>query len=127
MTSLADLTPGQQFLFTGQVVTADPVAGFTLILYGPGAVQAATAAITPAGAMTGQLSGAPSATPVTVVTGFAPVTPGDVLQNQETGEALVARWAQVTPDGASQWSPTVTHQVIYKATGWAVIGHVSLQ
>jgi hypothetical protein len=82
--------------------------------------------ISPAGVMSGQLAAAPGQVPVTVVTGFAPVAVGDVLQNDRTGETLVARWSQIGPDGSVTWASAAGHQVIYTAQGWTAIGHVAL-
>jgi len=125
MTTLADLQPGQQFLFACQVTALDPVAGLSLALYGPGRTEAATAVISPQGAMTGQLAAAPDQVPVTVVTGFAPVSVGDVLQNGG-GETYVCCWSQISPDGSVTWSASADHKVTYPAAGWTVIGHVTL-
>jgi hypothetical protein len=124
VTALADLQPGAQFLFACQVTALDAVTGLSLALYGPGRVQAATAAISPAGVMAGQLAAAPDQVPVTVITGFAPVSAGDILENQATGETMVARYSQITPDGTVTWSASSSRQVIYPAAGWSVIGHV---
>lgn len=125
MTSLADLKPGDQFLFACQVMSLD-ASGLGLALYGPGRVQAAAAVISPAGAMTGQLAAAPADVPVTVVTGFAPVTVGDVLENAATGETAVCRWSQISADGTVTWAAAASRQVVYPARGWTVIGHVNL-
>lgn len=124
MTTLADLVTGDQFLFACQVTSVDATAGIGLALYGPGRVQAAAAAISPAGVMSGQLAAAPDQVPVTLVTGFAPVSTGDVLQNGQTGETAVCRWSQIGGDGTVTWSSSVDHRVIYPAAGWVVVGHV---
>ena len=79
MATLADLVPGDQFLFACSVTAVDQVTGLSLGLYGPGRALAATAVISPAGVMSGQLAAAPDQVPVTIVTGFAPVSVGDVL------------------------------------------------
>jgi hypothetical protein len=126
MTTLADLAAGQQFLFACQVTAVDQVTGISLALYGPGRIQAASAVISPAGAMTGQLAAAPNLVPVTIVTGFAPVSVGDVLENAATGENAVCRWSQIGADGTVTWSSATSHQVAYPAAGWTTIGHVSL-
>jgi hypothetical protein len=126
MATLADLTTGEQFLFACQVTAVDPSAGISLALYGPGRVEAATATITPAGVMTGQLAATPDQVPVTIITGFAPVSVGDVLENADTGETAVCRWSQISDDGTIAWSSAATHRVIYSGSGWTVIGHVDL-
>lgn len=125
MITLADVTPGTQFLFACQVTTVD-AQGTALDLYGPGRTLAAVAVIAPTGVMSGQLSAPPDQVPVTVVTGFAPVSVGDVLENQRTGETAVCRWSQISPDGTVQWASAAAHQVIYPAQGWTVIGHADL-
>lgn len=125
MTTLADLVVSQEFLFACQVTAVDGVTGISLALFGPGSVQAASAAISPVGVLTGQLSAPANQVPVTVVTGFAPVSVGDLLENQVTGETMVARWSQINPDGTVIWSAAVTHEVTYPATGWLVVAHYS--
>ena len=125
MTTLADLTAGQQFLFACSVTAADQVTGISLGLYGPGRVQAATAVISPAGVMSGQLAAAPDLVPVTLVTGFAPVSVGDVME-AVSGETMVCRWSQIDADGTVTWSSSADHRVIYPAAGWNIIGHVTL-
>ena len=126
MTTLADLQPGMQFLFACSVTSVDPVAGMGLDLYGPERTIAATAVISPAGVMSGQLAAPPDQVPVTVVTGFAPVSVGDVMENEATGETAVARWSEISPDGTVTWSSSGAHKVIYPGTGWHLIGHVNL-
>ena len=126
MTTLADLRAGDEFLFVGQVTGLDPVAGLTLSLFGPASAQAGSAVISPAGVMSGQLAAAPALVPVTIVTGFAPVSVGDVMQNNRTGETLVARWSQIGPDGSVTWASAASHQVVYTGQGWTVVGHVTL-
>lgn len=126
MTTLADLKTGDEFLFACQVTSVDPTAGTGLSLYGPGRAQAATAVIAPSGAMTGQLAAPANQVPVTVVTGFTPVSVGDVLANDRTGETMVCRWSAIGPDGSVTWSASLSAQVIYPAAGFTVIGHVSL-
>src|SRR6266699_1679066 len=103
MTTLADLQVGQQFLFVSQVTALDQAAGMGLALYGPGRIQSGSAVISPAGVMSGQLAAAADQVPVTVVTGFAPVSVGDVMENSRTGETLVCRWSQIEPDGTVIW------------------------
>jgi len=124
MTSLADLRPGDQFLFACQVTTLDG-NGLGVALYGPARTEAATATISPAGVMSGQLAAPPDQVPVTLVTGFAPVSVGDVMENA-AGETLVARWSQISPDGTVTWSSSADHRVIYPAAGWTNIGHLTL-
>jgi hypothetical protein len=125
MTVLTDLTFGDQFLFVAQVTAIDG-AGYHLALYGPGSVQAATALIDGSGTMSGTLTASAAVTPVTLVTGFAPVTAGDVLSSDRTGETLVARVAWITSGGESMWADTPDAKVAYPASGWTVIGHVNL-
>lgn len=123
MTTLADLRAGDQFLFACQVVSAD-AAGMSIALYGPSRNQAGTALIAPDGAMTGQLAAPPHQVPVTTVTGFAPVTVGDVMVSETTGETMVCRWSRIGADGTVTWSASPGHQVIYPASGWAAVAHV---
>lgn len=125
MTTLADLGQGAQFLFVASVTAVDG-QGYHLSLYGPGASSAGSALIGPDGTMSGMLALPASQVPVTVVTGFAPVAPGDVLENGQTGETAVCRWSQIRGDGTVAWAASVSRQVIYPAAGWTVIGHVSL-
>jgi hypothetical protein len=124
VSTLADLTPGMQFLMACQVVAVDPVNGIALSLFGPASAQAATATISPAGAMTGQLMTAPDQVPVNVITGFAPVAVGDVLENSGTGETAVCRWSQINADGTVAWASSAAHRVVYPGEGWTVIAHV---
>lgn len=126
MTTLADLVPGDQFLFACQVTAADPVAGMSIALYGPARAEAGSATIAPSGVMSGQLAAAPDQVPVTVVTGFAPVSVGDIMQSDATGETMVCRWSQIGGDGTVTWAAAVDHRVIYPGAGWTVIGHASL-
>ena len=94
-------------------------------LFGPASALAGSAVIAPSGVMTGQLAAAPAQVPVTLVTGFAPVAVGDVMQNDRTGETLVARWSQIGPDGTVTWASAAGHLVIYPAQGWTRVGHVT--
>ena len=126
MTTLADLTVGTQFLFATEVTSVDAQAGIGLALYGPGRTEAATAVIAPTGAMTGQLAAAPDQVPVTVVTGFTPVSVGDVLESAASGETMVCRWAEIGADGQVMWAASADHKVIYPGTGWTIIGHADL-
>ena len=126
MTTLADLKAGDEFLFACQVAGLDQVTGLSLALFEPGRVMAASAVISPTGAMSGQLSAPPGLVPVTVVTGFAPVSVGDVMQNGRTGETMVCRWSAIGPDGSVTWASASSPQVTYPSQGWAVIGHVTL-
>lgn len=125
MTFLSDLKAGDQFLFAASVTAVDG-AGFHLSLFGPAATPAATAVIGPDGSMTGQLALPAAQVPVTVVTGFAPLSVGDVMESQRTGETAVVRWTQVDADGTVTWASSASHQVIYPAQGYTVIGHVGL-
>jgi hypothetical protein len=120
--TLADLKPGDQFLFACQVTTLD-ASGLGLALYGPGRTEAAAAVIAPSGVMTGQLAAPPGQVPVTVITGYAPVAVGDIMTSDATGETMVCRWSQIGPDGTVTWSAAPGHQVIYPARGWTVAGH----
>lgn len=124
MTHLTDLKAGDQFLFIASVTAVDPVAGYSLSLFGPAETSAGTAVIAPAGTMTGSLTLPASQVPVTVVTGFTPVAVGDILENGQTGETAVCRWSQVAPDGTVTWASATSHQVVYPAHGWTVIAHV---
>jgi hypothetical protein len=121
--TLADLRPGDQFLFATKVTSVD-ATGMGLALYGPGRVQAATAVIAPDGTMTGSLAAPPGQVPVTVVTGFTPVSAGDIMENGQTGETAVVRWSQIQADGTVLWSSSAAHRVVYPAAGWTVISHV---
>jgi hypothetical protein len=125
MTTLADLKQDQQFLFACQVISSD-TSGITLALYGPGRVQAATAIIGPDGTMTGSLAAPANQVPVNLVTGFIPLSVGDVLQNNDSGETSVCQWSAINPDGTVVWSSSPSHRVVYPAAGWSVIGHVNL-
>jgi hypothetical protein len=123
VTALAGLQPGQAFMFVAQVTAAD-AAGMHVSLFGPASAAGGTALIAPDGTMTGQLTSPATAIPVTVVTQFAQVSAGDVLSNDATGETMVARKVEVTPDGSYQWSPAPAGGVVYKTDGWTVIAHV---
>lgn len=125
MTTLADLRPGQAFMFVAQVVSID-AAGTHLSLFGPASAAGGTALIAPDGSMSGQLTAAPAAIPVQVVTEFAAVSAGDVLQNDASGETAVARAVAVQADGSYLWSPALSGGVVYKTDGWTIIGHVNL-
>jgi hypothetical protein len=125
VTALADLAAGQAFIFVAQVTAIDG-AGTHLSLFGPASAAGGTALITPGGAMSGQLTTAAAQIPVTVVTAFAAVTPGDVLANETSGETMVARMVAVQPDGSYLWSSSATGGVMYRTSGWVIIGHVSL-
>jgi len=126
MTTLADLTVNDQVLFAFVVTAVDGITGMSVSLYGPGRDPAATAVIAPSGAMTGQLAAPANQVPVTLVTGFAPVSTGDVMQNTATGETLVAMWSQIGLDGTVTWSSSADHKVVYTASGWNHVGHVTL-
>lgn len=125
MTTLADLTAGQAFLFVAQVVSID-AAGTHLSLFGPASAAGGTALIAPGGVLTGQLTSPAASIPVQVVTQFQQVSTGDVLANDATGETLVARAVTVQPDGSCLWSPAPSGGVMYRTGGWTVIGHVNL-
>jgi len=126
MTTLADVRRGDVFLAGVRCAAADQVTGLTLGLYGPHRDKMADAQITPAGVITGQLAAAPALIPVQLAAGFAPVSPGDVMENAQTGETAVCRWTQIQPDGTVVWSSSAARRVIYPAAGWTVIGNASL-
>jgi len=86
----------------------------------------ADAQITPAGVITGQLAAAPALIPVQLATGFAPVSPGDILENAQTGETAVCRHSRITPEGGVLWSSSAAGRVVYPASGWTVVGHIDL-
>jgi hypothetical protein len=125
VTALADLKAGQAFMFVAQVTAID-AAGVHLSLFGPASAAGGTALMDPAGALTGQLTSPAAQIPVTVVTGFAQVSAGDVLSNDASGETAVARKVTVTPDGSYQWSPSPAGGVTYKTDGWTIIAHIDL-
>jgi hypothetical protein len=125
VTTLADVRRGDVFLAGVRCTAADQVAGLTLGLYGPHRDKMADAQITPAGVITGQLAAAPALIPVQLVTGYAPVSVGDVMQN-DAGETLVCQWTRTSPDGTVLWSASAGHHVVYPAAGWQVAGHVDL-
>jgi hypothetical protein len=126
VTTLADVRRGDVFLTGVRCSAADQAAGLTLGLYGPHRDKMADAQITPAGVITGQLAAAPALIPVQLVTGLAPLSAGEVLENAQTGETAVVRYSQIQPDGTVVWSSSVAHRVIYPAAGWTVVGHVDL-
>jgi hypothetical protein len=125
MTTLADLTAGQAFMFVAQVTAID-AAGVHLSLFGPAQSAGGAALMDPTGALTGHLTSPATQIPVTVVTQFEAVSVGDVLANAVSGETMVARAVTVQPDGTYQWSPAPSGGVIYTTGGWGIIGHVSL-
>jgi hypothetical protein len=126
VTSLADVRRGDVFLAGLRCSAADQLAGLTLGLYGPHRDKMADAQITPAGVITGQLAAAPALIPVQLATGFAPVSPGDILENAQTGETAVCRYSRITPEGGVLWSSSAAGRVVYPAAGWTVIGHADL-
>ena len=125
MTALSDLKPGDEFLFVGNVIAID-AQGYHLGLFGPASFQAAVATIDATGVLAGNLNTSPDQIPITIVTGFTPVSVGDVLTSNRTGETMVARAAWITGDGESMWANTTDAKVSYSAAGWSVIGHVDL-
>ena len=125
MATLADLKTGDQFLFACQVTSLD-ANGIGLALFGPASVKAADAAIHLDGTMSGNLAATPDQVPINIVTGFVPISQGDILQNGETGETVVCRWSEIKPDGTVHWSSSGTHRVVYTANGWTVIGHAEI-
>jgi len=126
VTTLADLTAGQAFIFVAQVTAIDQ-AGTHLSLFGPAEAAGGSALMDASGVLTGNLTAAPSQIPVTVVTQFAQVGVGDVLSSNTTGETMVVRAVTVQPDGTYLWSPAPSRGVVYKTDGWTVIAHVNLQ
>jgi hypothetical protein len=125
VTTLADLGAGQAFMFVAQVTAIDS-AGTHLSLFGPASAAGGTALMDPSGVLTGQLTSAPADIPVTVVTQFAAVSIGDVLQNDTSGETVVARAVAVQVDGSYEWSPAASGGVVYLTAGWTIIAHVDL-
>lgn len=125
MTTLADLKPGDQVIFAFEVTAIDPTNGVSMNLYGPSATLAASGAISPTGALTGQLANPANQTPVTRVTGFAPVAVGDVLQGSD-GSTFVCMWSEIQIDGSTLWSNSPDAKVKYPGTGFTNVGHVTL-
>ncbi len=126
MTALSDVRRGDVILIGARCTGADPVAGLGLALHGPDRAKMADAQIAPDGTITGTLAAAPGLIPVQLVTGYAPLGAGDVLQNSASGETLVCQWSEVRPDGAVLWSSSAGHRLVYPASGWTVVGHVDL-
>lgn len=124
MTTLADVGAGETFLFAVQCTAID-AAGYHLDLYGPQRALAGSVTVGPDGTFTGGLAAAPAGVPVQLVTGFAPVSTGDVLSDA-AGNTMVARSVRVGPDGAYTWANRPDFAVAYPAAGWTVIGHVDL-
>lgn len=125
MTTLADLAIGDQVLFAFEVTAIDPTNGVSMNLYGPSASLAASGVISPTGALTGQLANPANQTPVTKVTGFAPIAVGDVLQDGD-GNTYVAMWSQIQPDGSTLWAYDAQATVKLPGTGYTNVGHVNL-
>jgi hypothetical protein len=123
--TLASLTAGDTVLFVAEVSVID-TAGFHIDLYGPDRALAGTVIIGPDGTFSGGLAAAPDTVPVTLVTGFTPVSEGDVLASDTTGETMVARAVRVDPGGSYLWSSSPDFKVAYPAAGWTIIGHVNL-
>jgi hypothetical protein len=123
VTTLAAVKPGDQFLFVCQVTALDATTGIGLSLYGPGRDLAATATIGPDGAMAGQLAMTPDQISVNTITGYTPISAGDVLTRDGSGDTFVCRWAQISEDGSVLWSASPNHAVVYPAAGWTIIGH----
>jgi hypothetical protein len=124
MTTLADVRRGDVFLAGIRCTAADQVTGLTVGLYGPGRSKMADGQIAPDGTITGTLAAAATLIPVQLVTGFAPVSVGDILENARTGETAVVRWSQIQADGTVLWSSSAARRVAYPAAGWTVISHV---
>lgn len=124
MTTLADVRRGDVFLAGVRCTAADPAAGLTVGLYGPGRSKMADGQIAPDGTITGTLAAAATLIPVQLVTGFAPLSVGDILENARTGETAVVRYSQIQADGTVLWSSSAARRVVYPAAGWTVISHV---
>ena len=128
MASLANVRPGESFVFVFRVTGVDPVNGISLDLYGPRNQKAATAVIAPDGSMAGNLADDPRQIQVTRVTGFTPVSVGDILENERTGETMIVRWTEINPGGQVLWSSSVaTNAPRYNAKGWSVVGHIDIE
>lgn len=126
MAALADVRKGDVFLVGIRCTGAAVDTGLAVNLYGPGRNQMATGQIAPDGTITGSLATTPDQIPVQLVTGFAPIDVGDVMENENTGETLVCRWSEIRPNGSVLWSASASRKVIYRASGWTVVGHLDL-
>jgi hypothetical protein len=126
MATLANLRAGDQFIFVNLVKSVSVVDGIVLELYGPSNKKAADGLILPDGSITGHLTDDPRKIPVMVVTGFTPVSVGDILENAHTGETMVCRWSSINPAGKAFWSPASNGQPVYPTNNWSIIGHVDL-
>ena len=126
MPMMSEVPVGQQFPFVSQVSANSATTGMDLTLYGQDHEQVATINISPTGTVTGTMSMDPSTIPVTIIESFTPVTPGDVLSNDNTGETLVCRWSKTKPDGSVIWGASLNQSVVYSPVGWSVIGHITL-
>ena len=128
MTTLADVRKGDVFLIGVRCTAANAQTGLTVGLYGPHRAKMADGQIAPDGTITGTLTTTPDQIPVQIVTGFAPIDIGDVLENGVTGETLVCRWSQINIDGSVVWAAsTAANGSIYPAKGWNVIDHIDIQ
>lgn len=125
MATLAELQAGEQFPLIFQVVevTAD---GVRLNLYATSSSPIANITVAPDGTWTGSTGQPLNQVPVTIVPGSSPVSVGDVLENNDTGETSVCRWSAISSDGSVIWSTSVNHTVVYQTAGWSVIGHAEL-
>lgn len=126
MPMMSEVAVGQQFPFVSQVTTNSTTTGMVLTLFGQDHEQVATISIALDGTVTGSMDMDPSTIPVTVIEEFTPVTPGDVLSNDNTGETMVCRWSKTKQDGSVIWGASLDQSVVYSPVGWSVIGHITL-
>lgn len=126
MPMMSEVAVGQQFPFVSQVTTNSTTTGMVLTLFGQDHEQVATISIALDGTVTGTMDMDPSTIPVTVIEEFTPVTPGDVLSNDNTGETMVCRWSKTKQDGSVIWGASLDQSVVYSPVGWSVIGHIAL-
>lgn len=126
MPMMSEVLVGQQFPFVSQVTTNSTTTGMVLTLFGQDHEQVATISIALDGTVTGSMNMDPSTIPVTIIESFTPVTPGDVLSNDNTGETMVCRWSKTKQDGSVIWGASLDQSVVYSPVGWSVIGHITL-
>lgn len=124
--NIRQLPVGARWLL-GFVVTAkDQVAGLTSDVHASGPTVDGSLLIAPDGTITGAITTPLSALDVAVLRG-APVQPGDVLQNDRTGETLVVRSAWLdSEDREWRWTDSATGPMpVYPTDGWTRIGEVT--